>query len=75
MRSAALMFSNLVAFSVLAQSAEPIDDLNQALAASENLAIAAAQSSDPVLADAARRAHLQFLQSSGDPDGFLRHGP
>src|SRR5215472_13787330 len=63
MRSAALMFSNLVAFAAFAQPAEPIDELNQALAASENLAIAAAQSSDPVLAEVARRAHLQFFQA------------
>ena len=63
MRFGALMFSNLVAFAAFAQPGEPMDELNQALAASESLAIAAAQSVDPTLAEAGRRAHLQFLRA------------
>src|SRR5215813_10110564 len=62
MRFAELMFANLVAFAAFAQPGEPMDELNQALAASESLAIATAQTADPALAEAGRRAHFQFLR-------------
>jgi Domain of unknown function (DUF4476) len=63
MQLVALSSANLIALAALAQSVEPIDALNQALAASENLAVAAAQSPDPALAEVARRAHFDFLQA------------
>jgi hypothetical protein len=47
MQLAALSSANLIALAALAQPVEPIDALNQAFAASEILAVAAAQSPDP----------------------------
>ncbi len=63
MQLVALSSANLIALAAFAQSVEPIDALNQALAASENLAVAAAQSPDPALAEVARRAHFEFLRA------------
>lgn len=63
MQWVALSSANLIAFAAFAQSAEPIDALNQALAASESLAVAVAQSPDAALADVARRAHFDFMRA------------
>ncbi len=63
MQWVALSSANLIAFAAFAQSAEPIDALNQALAASESLAVAVAQSPDAALADVARRAHFDFVRA------------
>lgn len=63
MRFVAVAFANLIALSAFAQPVEPLDALNQALAASENLAVAAAQSPDAALAEVARRAHFDFLRA------------
>ena len=41
MRPAALVSANLIPLAALAQPVDPIDALNQALAGSENLAVAA----------------------------------
>ncbi len=63
MQWVALSSANLIALAAFAQSVGPIDALNQALAASENLAVAAAQSPDPALAEVARCAHFDFLRA------------
>jgi len=63
MQLVALSSANLIALAAFAQSPEPIDALNQALAASESLAVAVAQSPDAALADVARRAHFDFMRA------------
>jgi hypothetical protein len=63
MQWVALSSANLIALAAFAQSAEPIDALNQALAASDSLAVAVAQSPDAALADVARRAHFDFMRA------------
>lgn len=63
MRFIAFAFTNLIPLAALAQAVEPVDAVNLALAASESLAVAAAQSPDPALAEAARRAHFDFLRA------------
>src|SRR5215469_6999370 len=54
----------LWAFAASAQTDDSLDALNEALAASENLAVAASQSADPSVASAARQAHFAFLQAA-----------